>query len=321
MHTISRRKLVGLLSATVATAVASSVKASNPLSGPSEDATILRDPKGTTKVYAIQTGRVQVKKAQIVGRGHGLFRQLESISSDDWADWLPTYAWVIDHPEGIMVIDTGSAAHLKQLPRWHPYFNCAVRFDIEPEQEIGPQLRARGITPRDVKTVVLTHLHIDHDGGLAHFPTSRILADEGEIQRASGIRGEILGYLPQRWPSWFEPRAIEWRASRNAAFLGSAPLTRAGDVTAIRTPGHTPNHLSVLVNLGDTDVLLAGDASYLQQTMLAGSVDGVSPDEAQAADTLHRISSWCAKRPVVYLPTHDPQSASRLAEQSIVQRS
>jgi glyoxylase-like metal-dependent hydrolase (beta-lactamase superfamily II) len=42
-----------------------------------------------------------------------------------------------------------------------------------PEQEIGPQLRALGVGPRDVKRVVLTHLHMDHDGGLAHFPTAK----------------------------------------------------------------------------------------------------------------------------------------------------
>jgi len=38
------------------------------------------------------------------------------------------------------------------------------------------QLRALGIGPRDVKRVILTHLHADHDGGLAHFPQTEILA-------------------------------------------------------------------------------------------------------------------------------------------------
>src|SRR5580700_4974507 len=50
---------------------------------------------------------------------------------------------------GGMVVDTGAAAHLKSLPRWHPYFQLSVRFDIEPEQEVGPQLRDRGIGARD----------------------------------------------------------------------------------------------------------------------------------------------------------------------------
>ena len=62
-------------------------------------------------------------------------------------------------------------------------------------------MRKLGISAGDVKTVVLTHLHIDHDGGLAHFPRSRMVASGDEVARASGIRGALLGYLPNRWPS------------------------------------------------------------------------------------------------------------------------
>jgi glyoxylase-like metal-dependent hydrolase (beta-lactamase superfamily II) len=122
------------------------------------------------RIHAILTGRVQIKEAQIEGRGHGLWRQIQPIVSSEWAEWVPVYAWAIEHPEGVIVVDTGSGAHLKSLPRWHSYFQLAVRFDIEPEQEVGPQLRSLGIGERDVKTVVLTHLHIDHDGGLSHSP-------------------------------------------------------------------------------------------------------------------------------------------------------
>jgi N-acyl homoserine lactone hydrolase len=158
------------------------------------------------RIHAILTGRVQIKEAQIEGHGHGLWRQIQPIVSSEWAEWVPVYAWAIEHPEGVIVVDTGSGAHLKSLPRWHPYFQLAVRFDIEPEQEVGPQLRSLGIGERDVKTVVLTHLHIDHDGGLAHFPHSRICVDSGEIARAAGIAGAIRGYLPSRWPQWFDPQ-------------------------------------------------------------------------------------------------------------------
>jgi glyoxylase-like metal-dependent hydrolase (beta-lactamase superfamily II) len=270
------------------------------------------------RIHAIQTGRVRIKKAQIEGRGHGLRRQLQPMLSPEWADWSPTYAWVIEHPEGVIVVDTGSAVHLKSLPRWHPYFQLCVRFDIEPEQEIGPQLQSLGIGPRDVKTVVLTHLHIDHDGGLAHFPNSRILASGDELARAAGIRGAILGYLPNRWPTWFDPEPLSWEASSLGAFARSARVTRSGDVIAVPTPGHTPSHISVIVRDGDERIFLAGDASYLESTMLRGAVDGVSPDENAARTTLADIRSFCAQSPTVYLPTHDPHAAERLRERRSV---
>ncbi|MGA9321303.1 MAG: MBL fold metallo-hydrolase [Xanthobacteraceae bacterium] len=164
------------------------------------------------RIHAIQTGRVQIKQAQIEGRGHGLWRQLQPMVSRQWAPWCPVYAWAIEHPEGVIVVDTGSGAHLKRLPRWHPYFQFAVRFDIEPEQEVGPQLRSLGISARDVKTVVLTHFHIDHDGGLSHFADSRIFADRDEIARTAGIAGAIQGYLPNRWPKMVRSAAARLAA-------------------------------------------------------------------------------------------------------------
>jgi N-acyl homoserine lactone hydrolase len=270
------------------------------------------------RIHAIETGRVRIKQAQIEGRGHGTWRQLQPILASEWADWSPVYAWAIEHPEGVIVIDTGAAAHLKSLPRWHPYFRFAVRFDIEPEQEAGPQLRALGIGARDVKTVVLTHLHIDHDGGLAHFPHSRILASAGEIARMSGIAGAMLGYLPKRWPKWFAPEPLAWQPTACGPFASSARISAAGDVIAVPTPGHTPNHLSVVVRDGDHEIMLAGDASYLESTMLSGTVDGVSPDETVAAATLARIREFCSQRPTVYLPAHDPHAAQRLRQSRTV---
>ncbi len=266
------------------------------------------------RIHAIQTGRVQIKQAQIEGRGHGTWRQLQPILSREWADWSPTYAWAIEHPEGVIVVDTGAAAYLKSLPRWHPYFQLGVRFDIEPEQEVGPQLRSRGIGARDVKTVVLTHMHVDHDGGLAHFPSSRILVSGEELARTSGIGGAILGYLPNRWPKWFDPEPLAWQAAPCGSFARSARLTKAGDVIAVPTPGHTPDHLSVIVHDGADQIMLAGDASYLESTMQRGTVDGVSPNEVEAAATLAAIRELCAQRPTIYLPTHDPKSAERLSQ-------
>jgi glyoxylase-like metal-dependent hydrolase (beta-lactamase superfamily II) len=159
---------------------------------------------------------------------------------------------------------------------------------------------------------------IDHDGGLANFPHSRILGSAGEIARTSGIAGAMLGYLPKRWPKWFAPEPLAWQPTAFGPFASSAPISAAGDVIAVPTPGHTPNHLSVVVRDGDHEIMLAGDASYLESTMLSGTVDGVSPDETVAAATLARIREFCSQRPTVYLPAHDPHAAQRLRQSRTV---
>src|SRR6476646_7739305 len=138
------------------------------------------------KIHAVQTGLVKIKTAQVEGRGHGYPRRFAAIFTDrEWTEWLPTYAWAIEHREGVIVVDTGQGAHLLQTgSSLHPFVRWDVKFRIDPEEEIGPQLRGLGITPRDVKRVVLTHLHMDHDGGLAHFPNTEILVASGELRTA-----------------------------------------------------------------------------------------------------------------------------------------
>ena len=270
------------------------------------------------RIHAIATGLVRIKPSQIEGCGHGLTRQLAPILDREWSAWLPTYAWAIEHPEGVIVVDTGASAALLRLPKWHPYFRYAVRFDIAPEQEVGPQLRSLGIGPKDVRRLVLTHLHIDHDAGLAYFPDSELLVSPAEIGRASGMAGRFRGYLPQRWPRWLDPQPLDLPPEPYGPFCRSRRLTARGDVIAVATPGHTPDHISVVVEDGDTAIFLAGDASYTQQAMLDGIVDGVSPNEADAVATLDAIRRFAATRRTVYLPTHDPAAAQRLERRECV---
>jgi N-acyl homoserine lactone hydrolase len=266
------------------------------------------------RVHAIQTGRVRIKASQVVGRGHGLARRVAPLIDGEWSDWLPTFAYAIEHRDGVILVDAGASAANKSLPRWHPYFRNSVRFDIEPGQEAGPQLRAIGIEPRDVGRIVMTHLHIDHDGGLKAFPESEILVSPGELARASGIAGRLRGYLPQRWPKHFDPKPLILDGGRYGPFERSKRLSADGAIVAVSTPGHTPDHLSVIVEDGDKAVFIAGDASYSDATMLAGTIDGVSENEAQAAATLAAIRAFAEATPTIYLPAHDPDAAGRLAE-------
>src|SRR5580704_16618680 len=77
------------------------------------------------RIHAVQTGRVQVKQTQLIGHGQGLRRRLAPLFDAEWSDWLPVYAYAIEHPEGVILVDTGANAGLLRLPRWHPYFQMA----------------------------------------------------------------------------------------------------------------------------------------------------------------------------------------------------
>jgi N-acyl homoserine lactone hydrolase len=274
------------------------------------------------KIHAIQTGTVAITTAWREGVGHGRRRLLHATFGRSWTDPLPIYAFAIEHPEGVIVVDTGETARASQpgyFPSWHPVFRLAVRERVEPEQEIGPQLERLGIRPSDVSRVVMTHLHTDHAGGLHHFPGTEILATRSEVAYASGRRGRLRGYPNNRWPSWFAPRELELAPEPFGPFPQSHRLTKAGDVTLVPVPGHSPGQLGVVVEDGDCTVFLAGDSSYTQELLLRGAVDGVGPDEAAQRATHQGILAYAAEHPTVYLVAHDPDTGRRLDERQVIQ--
>ncbi len=283
-------------------------------------ATTVPSASGVT-IHAIRTGSVRIRANQIQGRGRGPLRLLRTYTGVAWSDWLPIYAWAIDHPEGLIVVDTGETARVAEpgyFPSWHPYFRRGVEEQVAPAAEIGPQLEDRWLDPRQARWVVLTHLHTDHAGGLHHFPNSEILIDPREYAAASGLRGKLRGYLPHRLPTWLRPTFIDFAPVPLGPFERSLPLTAAGDVVIVPTPGHTVGHVSVVVRTDEVTYFLAGDTSYTEAMMLEGHVDGVAPDENEAHDTLGRIRAFAQQEPLVYLPAHDPASAGRLLARQAV---
>lgn len=269
------------------------------------------------RIHALQTGTVTVRRSQLRAESPIWLRRLRVLLDQSWTAPLPILAWAIEHPEGVIVVDTGETARARDAgywPRWHPYYRRAVRVDVEPEEEIGPQLSRCGIEPRDVAAVVLTHLHTDHAGGLHHFRHSRIVVRDVEYADACGFVGMLRGYLPHRWPSWLEPDIIHLDGRPLGPFASSVPLTRAGDVVAVATPGHTRGHLSVIVMDGEQSVFLAGDVTYSEQATLAGTVDGVCTGPAAYRRSLAAVRRYLRTVPTVFLPTHDPGAVRRLRD-------
>lgn len=273
------------------------------------------------KIQAVETGKVKITKSWRVGRGDGLKRLVNTLFDDEYTEWLPVYVWVIEHPEGLIVVDTGIPADANRrilFPPYMPLLQRAATFDMTPEQEVGPQLRQLGYSPADVRWVLLTHLHQDHDGGLDHFPQAEFIVSRTEWQAATGLKGRMNGYLNQRWPDWFQPTLVDFDQPPFASFASRHTLTNTGDLHLVPTPGHSVGHMSLIVEEADISIFIAGDASYTEDLLLAGKTDGVANDLDAQRDTHRRILAYAEQNPIVYLPSHDPGAQERLYKRTTI---
>ncbi len=237
------------------------------------------------RIRVFSTGRVRRKRGD-----HGVRRYLE----DDWGDHtLPVNVFLIEHPLGLCLVDTGqtSAAAAKgYFPRWYPFFKLA-RFELGPGDEAATQIAAAGFQLKQVRWVVLTHLHTDHVGGLGAFRDAEVIVARAEWEPAQGLGGRLRGYLPQRWPRGLQPRVVDFTGPAVGPFRGSYDVASDGRLLFVPLPGHTPGHAALVVGIDPKQTYLcAGDAALRASEL---------PREAP------HVAEWCRRENVVILTTHD----------------
>jgi glyoxylase-like metal-dependent hydrolase (beta-lactamase superfamily II) len=256
------------------------------------------------KIHALTTGAVRVKRSFLVP-GHGLRRQLDLFLPGPWSDPLPIHCWAIEH-DGLLLVDTGETAAARNVP--------FARFEVTREQELPAAMSAAGLDLDAVSETVLTHAHGDHIDGLVHV-RRRVLAHEVELRYAAAPFPRVMRrVLRQPLPPGFAPEAFALDSGPFGAFPRSRALSDDGRIVAVDTRGHTPGHVSVIcVDDSGRHVMLAGDATDTLEQLHALRADAIAPDPEAHVATLKTILAHCAQHPTIYLPSHDPESAARLA--------
>ena len=172
-------------------------------------------------------------------------------------------AYWVHHPtEGDYLIDAGLA---RAFAREDGNYTRLLRlmlalFGAEARStnaaDVASQLRSRGILPR---TVFLTHLHGDHTSGLVDLP-ALVPAVFGRGE-ATFLQKALIGDHLDGRPLY----ALDFgKAYALPPFERALDLLGDGSIWAISTPGHSPNHVSYLVNAASGPVLITGDACAYQ---------------------------------------------------------
>jgi len=271
------------------------------------------------RVHALKVGSMSIKTSSYAGQGKLRALRLTSVLLDPEFMEVPVYAWAIEHPEGVIVIDTGLTARLTAPSYFpllqRPYWLSQYRFNITPDEEIGPQLIARGISPDDVRWVVLTHAHFDHTQALYYCPSAEAVFYYKEYQDVQTFRSAHFDF-PSKWPKNLKVHQIDYVSQPVGPFAQSYALTQAGDVRLLPTPGHTATHQSVILQDEGLTYFFAGDTSFDLKSLLDGTLDAPAMNSDLTLETRRRIMELGRTMPLIYLPTHDPESGTRLAHRT-----
>src|SRR5215470_14293062 len=187
---------------------------------------------------------------------------------------IPTYGVLIEHPDGLIVYDTGYDLD---------HVNKVVPFGLPeqtPEQTIPAQLRSAGFHPEQVSYLINSHFHFDHVGGNKYLTNATNLVSKEELRHAKVPESfEQLGYCDL---------SFDYAGTKYEQVSGDVEI--ADGVWLYETPGHSAGHYSLLVEMeGQPAMIFAGDAAYTRESLERQIVGGFHLDPTAAVESIRRL--------------------------------
>lgn len=277
----------------------------------------------TISVQILETGTIRIRpshRTQSAQKNINL-RRLTVLTDRAWTEPLPINTYLISHPEGYILFDSGESPHTMKpgyFPVWMPFFHIAVDIHVREHEGIRARLQEHGLTPSDLNSVVLSHLHHDHGDGIADLAgTDVYVSPEHWEAYKTPFKATMEGAVPNQWPKGFKPNLLQPTGGPIGPWNSSYPITSDGRVVAVDTPGHVPGHICLIVYGDDATYLLGGDSTYDQDLLDRELTDGVNANPHLAVESLKKIKKFASSEPIVLLPAHDPDAARRLVEKEV----
>jgi len=168
---------------------------------------------------------------------------------------IPIPSWLVRHPGGDVVLDAGLHPALADGPEALGPMAKLFTPELAPGGTVGTRLAEHDVDPHGTLTVVVSHGHFDHVGGLCDLPNARLVVqrDEWEVMRSA----DAGGYDPALFDLGHDVQTV----------AGEHDLFGDGAVVTVPTPGHTCGHQSLRVVTEDGPTILTADACYFTHTL------------------------------------------------------
>jgi N-acyl homoserine lactone hydrolase len=202
----------------------------------------------TAKLFALCCGTLTCPREALIEGGEGTAT-------------LPVPSFLIEHPKGRAIYDTGMHPQLKTNPGARVSERVLAMFGFEgygAEDDIKSKLEAVDRDAAKIDYVINSHLHFDHAGGNGLIPNATIVLQKREWETVNDPDLAVkVGFNKADLDYGHPIKRVD----------GEHDLFGDGSVVMLPTPGHTPGHQSLKVRTDKGEVVLTGDACYFCRTL------------------------------------------------------
>ncbi len=258
------------------------------------------------KLYVLDTGYLETDKNNVVACATiGTYSQPQV--TNEWIK-LPVLAFLIETDSGYILYDTGSnpeamngywPEHLREI---YPLYQRA-------DQRLEAQLAKCGVKVEDVKTVVLSHMHLDHAGNLNLFPHADVYVPKADFAQAQmQVR---LNSDPATHGGYIK---ADLDVSVKQYHLVEGDFELVPGVEIVNLPGHTPGLLGMVVHLEGGTYILPQDCVYTQEIYgPPAKASGLLYDSLSFFDSIEKVRQLQEKYDATVIYAHDEEDFKTLA--------
>lgn len=190
------------------------------------------------ELYVLDCGRIQFDSVAVFG--------LQEEETDVRELAVPCY--LIEHPKGRLLWNAGLPSSLAEAKGWQELGSARARLD----RSLAEQLADLSLGMDDLDYVSFSHMHFDHVGAANEIAGATVIMQRAEHEAAFADSVTVPG---------FDPASYQGLADEEFMIIeGDHDVFGDGSVRILSTPGHTPGHQSLLVDLAETGpIVLSGD--------------------------------------------------------------
>jgi glyoxylase-like metal-dependent hydrolase (beta-lactamase superfamily II) len=212
---------------------------------------------------------------------------------------LSMHSWVVRTGRHTVLVDACIGNDKDRLPRahWH-----------RQQRPFLQRLRAAGVAPEDVDSVMCTHMHPDHVGW------NTVLADGRWVPTFPRARYLFSRIEYEHWLAHPDPNPLRRQAFQDSVLpvveAGRADMIETGHevdgaLTVEAAPGHTPGNVQIRLVSRGAEAVFAGDVIHHPIQVDRPEWSTVACfDPAASAVARRRLLERCAERGALLLPAH-----------------